>query len=174
MTYNWVIFNKKTMEKVGEVFTNHSINLTDAIDLLDADRLEVVNIDDPDIMIDGKEYWSEDLDVCLISDFYRYMEIDALAEIVRNANSWDADGVEDAMNELCDRARYELRYNEQDPEIRKEIFAEIRNLAPEFLEGTPDESADQPDLIDFIGHPEQAEWLEIAYVLQDILNVELV
>lgn len=58
-----IIYNKENMEKIGEVITNHSISLDDAIDLLGAVRLEKVNSDDPDFLIDGKEIWYDDLEM---------------------------------------------------------------------------------------------------------------
>lgn len=68
MTYNFVIFNKVTLEVVGEVVTNHSVDLQYALYLLDAHLLKVDSPDDPDIMIDGKKYWSYDLDIMLNED----------------------------------------------------------------------------------------------------------
>lgn len=70
MTYNFVIYNTETMEKVGEVRTNHYISLDEAIELLDPVRLEKVD-DGPDYMIDGKEIWYSDLDILLDGEYER-------------------------------------------------------------------------------------------------------
>lgn len=69
MTYNWVVYNKENMEKVGELTTNHSVDLQYALYLLDVRLIRVDNPDDPDIEIRGKKYWSQDLDVLLKEEY---------------------------------------------------------------------------------------------------------
>ena len=69
MNYTFIVYNKQNQEKVGEIRTNHSISLDDAIELLDAERIEVVNSDDADLMINGKEVWSNDLDMMLEEEY---------------------------------------------------------------------------------------------------------
>ena len=80
MNYTFVVYSKETLEKVGEVVTNHYISLDDAIDLLDATRLEVINSDDPDFKINGKEYWLDDLDIALEDDYNLKVKFDALLD----------------------------------------------------------------------------------------------
>ena len=87
MNYNFVVYNKITFEQVGKLITSHSISLDDAIELLDTVRLEVVNSDDPDFMIDGKPCWYDDLEIALESE-YTKAKYDALLDkcVVPNAS----------------------------------------------------------------------------------------
>ena len=71
MNYNYVVYDKNDLRKVGEVTTNHSISFDDALDLLGAERLEMVHIDDPDLIINGEKFWSDDLDIVL-ENYYNF------------------------------------------------------------------------------------------------------
>ena len=64
-----IIYKKETYEKVGEVITNHSISLDEALDLLGAEKLQIENPWDPDYLIDGKEIWYDDLEMTADDDF---------------------------------------------------------------------------------------------------------
>ena len=103
---------------------------------------------------------------------FQYWETSPIANFVRAASAWDEPNTEDAMAVLCRRAGQELRDMPEGDE-KQNLLDEIRRLAPEFLEDTPDVSAEVPDLIDFIQDPEQASWGDIAFVIQDILGVDL-
>jgi hypothetical protein len=175
MNYTFIVYNKQNQKKVGEVRTNHSISLDDAIELLDAERLEVVNSDDADLMIDGKEVWSDALDMMLEEDYLDSLSDEQLADIVGKADAWDKPGVMEAMNVICDRAGRKLRDMVESGQDCSEHFTALRGSAPtEFLEDTPNVSADQPDLIDWLRHgAEQAELEHLAYAVQDILGVSL-
>lgn len=170
MNFNWVVFQKKTFEKVGELCTDRSISFDDALSFLGAKRLDMVNPDDPDLMIDGKEYWSEDLDL-LLEDNY-------LAEIVSSANTWDQPRVMEAMTDLCYHAGQRLKNMVSNGQDCSGIFKDLRSCVEdsvEFFEGTPDVSDDTSDIIDWLRDGgEQADMLRLAYVVEAILGVDLV
>lgn len=86
MTYNFVIINKETAEKVGTVITNHSISLDEAIDLLGMVRLETVSVSDADLSYNGKEYWYDDLDIVLEEEYFQ-TRYNALLDKCRTLNA---------------------------------------------------------------------------------------
>lgn len=63
------IINTVTKEIVCEILTNHSMTLDEAIELV-GEFIDTENFDDADVMIHGKEYWSEELDVTTNPDLY--------------------------------------------------------------------------------------------------------
>ena len=101
-----------------------------------------------------------------------------LADIVGNADKWDRPGVMDAMNELCERAGRKLRDMVKAGDDCAEIFDALRHTvedSDEYFDGTPDASSDASDMIDWLrGGGEQADELQLAYVIQNILGVSLV
>ena len=48
-------------ETIVEFETTHSITFEEAIDMCGFEKLEKVNIDDPDCTYDGLEYWYDDM-----------------------------------------------------------------------------------------------------------------
>ena len=106
------------------------------------------------------------------------MSNDELAEIVANADAWDRPGVMESMNELCARAGRKLREMVDGGDDCVEIFRDLRHTveeSDEYFEGTPDASKDVPDMIDWLRDGgEHADELNLAYVVQNILNVALV
>ena len=56
------IIDKTTGETVASIMTNHSMTLDEAIDLV-VERITAENFGDPDVLINGEEYCSEDLDI---------------------------------------------------------------------------------------------------------------
>lgn len=116
-TYTYIIYNAEDLEKVGEVVTNHSISFDDALDLLGAERLEKEYFDDPDLSINGQEYWSDDLRMELADDYVNTLiyaghpdefDNEHLATFVRNAGSWDEVNVPQCMEVLAKRAGHTL------------------------------------------------------------------
>lgn len=57
-----IIYNKNTNEIIAEITTNHSMSLDEAINLA-GEFIPMENIDDPNVLISGKEYWYDDLDL---------------------------------------------------------------------------------------------------------------
>jgi predicted metal-dependent hydrolase len=82
----------------------------------------------------------------------------------------------EAMDAICDRAGRKLRDMVESGQDCSDHFTALRgSAAAEFLADTPDVSADQPDMIDWLRHgAEQAELEHLAYAVQDILGVSLI
>lgn len=103
---------------------------------------------------------------------------DELADIVAYADAWDRPGVQEAMNELCNRAGRKLRDMTLNGEDCKEIFDGLRHTVEDseiYFEETPDASGDTSDMIDWLQNgAERADELQLAYVIQNILGVSLV
>ena len=57
-----IIYNKNTNEIITEITTNHSMSLDEAVNLA-GEFIPMENIDDPNVLISGKEYWYDDLDL---------------------------------------------------------------------------------------------------------------
>lgn len=58
----FVIANKFTGEIVRHIVSNHSMSLDEAINLV-GEFVDMENIDDPNVVIDEKMYWYDDLDL---------------------------------------------------------------------------------------------------------------
>lgn len=56
------IINKVTGEVVAEIITNHGMTLDEAISLVGS-FIDQEYSDDPNVEINGTEYWSDDLDI---------------------------------------------------------------------------------------------------------------
>ena len=95
--------------------------------------------------------------------------------IIRNAKSWDEEGVPETLALLCSQAGRELHDLIHDGKDCSEIFDLLRSSSGEFLDDTPDHSEDEEDVIDWLRNgAEQAEPIHLCHALEAILNVELV
>lgn len=69
MNYHHIIYKTDDMRKIGDVVTNHRITTEEALNFLDAKPLDKNDPWDPDYILDGKELWLDDLDMCLAEDY---------------------------------------------------------------------------------------------------------
>ena len=58
---NPCIYNKLTNEVIAEITTNHSMTLDEAIELV-GEIITPEYDEDPNVLIDGKGYWYDDLE----------------------------------------------------------------------------------------------------------------
>ena len=137
MNYNFVVYNAEDLEKVGEVVTNHSISLDDALDLLGAERPEKEYFDDPDLRINGQEYWSGDLRMELADDYVNTLiyaghpdeyDTETLATFVRNAGTWDDPNVPECLAELADRADVSDEWEHADGDTFEDVIRKMQNI----------------------------------------------
>lgn len=77
---NQIVYDKTNFEKVAEVITNHSISIEDALRLIGAEYVEIENPWDADLIIDGKKYWSDDLEMELEDDYNVRKKFQALLD----------------------------------------------------------------------------------------------
>ena len=57
------IINAVTGGTVGSVVTNRCLMLEEALRLIGAEIIEPEHIGDPDVLLDGQEYWMDDLEM---------------------------------------------------------------------------------------------------------------
>ena len=57
------IIDTNTNETITEIVTNHSMSLDEVLDLIGAERVDDPNAGDEDVIIDGKGYYYECLDM---------------------------------------------------------------------------------------------------------------
>ena len=114
----YIVYSEETLERIGEVITNHPISFDEALNLLGAERVEIENPWDADLRIDGKKYWSDDLCVELEEEYIATLicagkadecSTEDIETFVRNAGSWDEPGVQECMQILAKDAGQELR-----------------------------------------------------------------
>lgn len=57
------IINTANGQEIGHVVTNRCLMLEEALRLIGAEIIDPEHIGDPDVLLDGQEYWMDDLEM---------------------------------------------------------------------------------------------------------------